>query len=175
MSGDYTGPHSYNTYTVAYRIYLGSDNLKDYNVVRNMHYTVTTTIKGPSDFDTRIETTFKSSTEPDVWDYTETRTGWFVAAAANVSTGIMEWAKAAAACPEGWRLPSLFELEIMYCMRDTWASNSNGFTGDYYWSATEASITSYNGDAWNVSFNSGLTRGSSKSYNLLVRCIRDLL
>lgn len=175
VTGVYTGFDHPDTYNVTYRIYLGDDAVKNYNLLRNTHYTVTTTIKSPTDFDTRIETVFISSTDTDVWDYTGKRTGWFVAASADVSASKMIWNDALTACPAGWRLPSLAELDIMYCMRDQWADGSNGFTTKYYWSATEVEDDGSGIEkAYILNFSNGSAAKMEKDVPEYVRCVRDL-
>ena len=64
------------------------------------------------------------------------------------------------------------ELEIIYCMRDTWEFMSNGLLDVYYWSAIE-----YNSSkVWYVSFNDGVSTDTyiDKSSSLAVRCVRGL-
>ena len=176
VTGEYTGPDQPDTYNVTYRIYLGGDAVKDYNLLRNTHYTVTTTLKSPTDFDTRIETVFAGSTDTEAWDYTGKRVGWFVAAAADASPDKKTWAEALKACPDGWRLPSLDELNIMYCMRDTWATGSNGFVIGSYWSATEVEEGDASGEdkAWFLSFDNGGAGKMENQGSAYVRCVRDL-
>lgn len=40
---------------IAYRVYPGADNLNDYNIVRNTHYSITSNIKGISPSDSRVK------------------------------------------------------------------------------------------------------------------------
>lgn len=175
VTGEYTGPDQPDTYNVTYRIYLGGDAVKDYNLLRNTHYTVTTTLKSPTDFDTRIETVFAGSTDTEAWDYTGKRVGWFVAAAVDASPDKKTWAEALKACPAGWRLPSLAELDIMYCMRDQWADGSNGFTTKYYWSATEVEDDGSGIEkAYILNFSNGSAAKIEKDVPEYVRCVRDL-
>lgn len=175
VTGEYTGPDQPDTYNVTYRIYLGGDAVKDYNLLRNTHYTVTTTLKSPTDFDTRIETVFAGSTDTEAWDYTGKRVGWFVAAAADASPDKMTWADALTACPDGWRLPSLDELNIMYCMRDTWQKTSNGFSGGYYWSATVAEKDGLGNErAYTLNSDTGGVSAQGTDVSCHVRCVRDL-
>ena len=67
----------------------------------------------------------------------------------------MSWQDALLECAKtpGWRLPTMAELEIIYCMRDTWEVASNGFYDNYYWSATEYDSS----NAWYVSFSDGVS------------------
>ena len=173
--GDYTSDLGYKYTGNIYRIYLGSDAVKDYNVLRNTHYTVTATIKGLNEMDARVtvgtETLTSSS---DFYDYTDNRTGWFVYAKTNASTMLMSWQDALLECAKtpGWRLPTMAELEIIYCMRDTWEVASNGFYDNYYWSTTEYDSS----NAWYVSFSDGVSTDTyiAKSSTLFVRCVRGI-
>lgn len=173
--GDYTTDLGYKYTGTIYRIYLGSDAVKDYNVLRNTHYTVTATIKGLNEMDARVtvgtETLTSSS---DFYDYTDNLTGWFVYARTDASTRLITWQDALLECAKtpGWRLPTMAELEIIYCMRDTWEFMSNGLLDVYYWSATEYDSSK----AWYVSFNDGVSTDTyiDKNSSLAVRCVRGL-
>lgn len=53
--GSLTSPNMDARFTSAvYRIYLGADNSKNYNVARNCNYTITANIKSATDIDTRV-------------------------------------------------------------------------------------------------------------------------
>lgn len=53
--GSLTSPNMDARFTSAvYRIYLGADNSKNYNVARNCTYTITANIKSATDIDTRV-------------------------------------------------------------------------------------------------------------------------
>ena len=173
ITGDYTTAFGDKYTGNIYRIYLGGDAVSDYNVLRNTHYTVTVTIKGLNTVDARI-TVGSVIYSDDVYDYTDNRTGWFVYAKTDASTMLMSWQDALLECAKtpGWRLPTVAELEIIYCMRDTWEFMSNGLLDVYYWSATE-----YNSSkAWYVSFNDGVSTDTyiDKNSSLAVRCVRGL-
>lgn len=155
----------YNTgvfiYNVIYRIFLGEDNTKDYNLKRNTHYTVTVKIKGINTFDTRI-----TRTPENYLDYTDNGSPMFAVATADLS-GTKNWNAALKSCPAGWRLPTLQELMLMWVYKGelgTWAS-------DYYWSSTESNFNTSN--AWYVQFPYGITSAHAKSNGHYVRCIRD--
>lgn len=64
-----------------------------------------------------------------------------------------------------WYLPSKDELNQMYIQR----SEIGGFTSNYYWSSSEATID--HGWVWN--FNAGNQTASTKSFPLYVRAIRS--
>ena len=173
ITGDYTTVFGDKYTGNIYRIYLGHDAVSDYNVLRNTRYTVTATIKGLNTVDARI-TVGSGIYSDEVYDYTDNRTGWFVYAKTDASTMLMSWQDALLACAKtpGWRLPTVAELEIIYCMRDTWEFMSNGLLDLYYWSAIE-----YNSSkAWYVSFNDGVSTDTyiDKSSSLAVRCVMGL-
>lgn len=167
------------TQEVSYHFYLGSDNVKDYNLLRNREYNVSVTITGMSDADMRV------MTEKDLsgWCYADWSydnhghngrriyTGRFLIAEADVD-GSYTWENALTACPAGWRLPTFVELELIYCMRDTWDSGSNGFVSSsktVYWSATlRNDVPSM------VYFNNGIVGTSLRTQEYYVRCVRDL-
>lgn len=168
ITGDYT---SYlGTYTnCVYKIYLGKNNYNNYDVLRNTHYTVTATIKGINELDARI-TLGPVSYSGDFCDYTENGTGRFVYAKSDDTDGSWQAASIACAKTPGWRLPTLTELEIMYCMRDSWSSRSNGFSPSDYWAAW---VTS-SGSVWSMDFGDGELSVGSKNINYCVRCVRSL-
>lgn len=173
--GDYTSDLGYKYTGTIYRIYLGADAVSNYDVKRNTHYTVTATIKGVSEMDARITIGAETlNPSPDFYDYTDNLTGWFVYARTDASTRLITWQDALLECAKtpGWRLPTMAELEIIYCMRDTWEVASNGFYDNYYWSATEYDSS----NAWYVSFSDGISTDTyiAKNSTLLVRCVRGL-
>ena len=173
--GDYTSDLGYKYTGNIYRIYLGADAVSNYDVKRNTHYTVTATIKGVSEMDARVTVgTETLNPSPDFYDYTDNLTGWFVYARTDASTRLITWQDALLECAKtpGWRLPTMAELEIIYCMRDTWEVASNGFYDNYYWSATEYDSS----NAWYVSFSDGVSTDTyiAKNSTLLVRCVRGL-
>lgn len=161
---------SADIFDVSYRIYLGSDAISNYDVKRNTHYIVTATVKGLHEFDARIEFNGGTLALP-YYDYTDNLTGRFVYAQTNASDGTT-WQGALTECVKtsGWRLPSLTELEIMYCMRDTWTEESNSFNGQIYWSET----TMFLGKPYNVDFTSGAAYDENGGSNYSVRCVRGV-
>lgn len=161
------------TFDVSYRIYLGSDAISNYDVKRNTHYTVTATIKGVNELDARIEVN-GATLAFKYYDYTDNMTGWFVYAQADASSSGMTWQNALLECVKttGWRLPTITELRIMNCMRDTWSDESNGYPyNQYYWSATESS--SSNAVSVGMGYWGALNR-VDKNETHLVRCVRGL-
>lgn len=158
---------------LSFRIYLGSDAISNYDVKRNTHYTVTATINASLNvLDVRIEVNGATLAFP-FYDYTENLTGRFVYAQTNAGAGSMTWSNALLECAKtvGWRLPTMKELNIMYCLRDTWEKTSNGFSGNYYWASNSRS-TSF---AQNMHFSSGrLSDDNRTSTAPYVRCIRGL-
>lgn len=63
-----------------------------------------------------------------------------------------------------WRLPSKYELNLIYQQRIT----IGGFTSGFYWSSTEGS----NNSAWRQRFNDGFHSDSSKPDPSYVRAVR---
>ena len=175
ITGDYMNDLG-DIYTdTKYRIYLGGDVVDDYNLLRNTHYTVTVTIQGLNDYDSRIEIGTPTYAEDIYFDYTDNLTGRFIYYMWDASRSTMDWSSAQTVCSKGWSLPTLTELEIMYCMRDTWEREhlSNLFSsGGCYWSATERSSSS--DFAYFLSFDTGSTEYTDKSKTYLVRCVRGL-
>lgn len=162
------------TFDVSYRIYLGSDAISNYDVKRNTHYTVTATIKGLNEFDARIELN-GATLAIEYYDYTDNMTGWFVYARTDASTSGMTWQNAQLECikTSGWRLPSITELWLMSCLRDSWTwGGGNNFMRGCYWSATGTS--SKNALAAELVEEWGSYWEQYKGYSNLVRCVRGL-
>ena len=64
-----------------------------------------------------------------------------------------------------WRLPTKYELDLMYAKRN----KIGGFINDIYWSSTESGSNS----AWNQNFSNG-NQGESFKYNTYsIRAVRD--
>ena len=181
ITGDYVSDLGYKYTGNKYRIYLGGDAVRDYNVLRNTHYTVTAAIRGLNRVDARI--TLGSETIVPVsgfYDYTDNLTGRFVYAESDLVDGATEtwnWRDALDKCAKisGWHLPTKKELGIMYCM--------GAFEGNdtyWYWSATEGGNVSTQapwGSYWSQAWTETLRSGSyvrSLSSQGRVRCVREL-
>jgi hypothetical protein len=79
----------------------------------------------------------------------------------------MKWENAKKACAalgDGWRLPSLDELNILY----TYQKRISGFADNYYWSSSELD----NNYAWYQYFNDGRQGDFDKIKKIYVRAIR---
>ena len=77
----------------------------------------------------------------------------------------MNWEDAKQWCEkqgEGWRLPTIIELEQAY------NDKINGFEASYYWSSTEYSQTG----AWIYSWPGAYRFSSTRDYDYYVRCVR---
>ena len=165
---------------VSYHFYLGGDNINDYNLLRNREYNVTATIKGVSDIDMRV--LVETEDGGDGWYYADwsyddhghnekrVYTGRFLIAESDLP-GTYSYSMAVTACPQGWRLPTIVELHLIWCMVDKEIVGSNGLTSSTYWSATM-----YNAD---YAFSSAFSNGDGPMYSSLdtynnVRCIKDL-
>lgn len=160
VSGTYMTSH-WTTHTTIYRIFLGANNTKDYNLKRNIHYTVTTTITGQVTSDTRI-----TRTPENYLDYTDNGTSMF--AVATSDAGEMDWDTAISSCPSGWRLPTVDELILIYVYKGGLGSFSENIP---YWSSKEGTKNMV-GLAWYLYFN-GTVDTAGKTSVHYVRCIRD--
>ena len=148
---------------VTYKIYLGENNMTDYNLYRNHYYKVTATIKGQNRVDTRINTF-----EPvNYLDYTDNSKPWLVLAA-NYHSAEIAW-NASFTEPEGWSMPTTKDLMLMWI----YESKGNALTNKAYCWTNE--IIAEEG-RWSVSLNSGHTvfneQGSSKMANQQLRFIK---
>ena len=90
---------------------------------------------------------------------------------------MMRWSDAKSACADlgdGWRLPTKYELNILYENKDKIGGFKNmfgGFARAFYWSSTEFD-SNY---AWNQDFNFGYQFGYySRNDEFNVRAIRAL-
>ena len=152
------------TSNVVYTIFLGANNTKDYNLKRNIHYTVTTTITGQAKSDTRI-----TRTPVNYLNYTDNDgTSMFAVATSNLEE--TNWTTAMSSCPAGWRLPTQEELMLMWVYK---SGLETTFITYYYWSSTDfSSDANY---VWSQTFNNGLTDIVIKTgnYSRNVRCVSD--
>jgi len=85
---------------------------------------------------------------------------------------LMTWDDAMSACQNlgnGWRLPSVGELQEMYELHKQGKGN---FKNELYWSSSQDN----SGVAWNVSFSDGIVRnyGVNKDFLARVRAVRAL-
>ena len=81
--------------------------------------------------------------------------------------GLMEWKEAKKACEnlgDGWRLPTKYELNLLYENKD----KIGGFAISKYWSSTEED----NDTAWYQSFTSGGQYANDKNLEFFVRAVR---
>jgi hypothetical protein len=81
--------------------------------------------------------------------------------------GKMTWEEAKKACEklgDGWRLPTIEELQFMYNKRD----EIGGFESYPYWSSTEDG----GNYAWNFLFDDGSSSNDDKVYRGYVRAVR---
>ena len=87
--------------------------------------------------------------------------------------GVMEWEQAEQACENlgnGWRLPSLKELEIVYKNR----IQIGGFEEDHYWSSSEPLDVSISNAMMIIRFGIGDQFYNGKQTPNHVRAVRDL-
>jgi hypothetical protein len=82
----------------------------------------------------------------------------------------MNWDEAKIVCEnigDGWRLPTIIELNILYQNKD----RIGGFSTNYYWSSTEADYTR----AGNIDFNTGMQYDMTmKEATRYVRAVRTI-
>lgn len=87
--------------------------------------------------------------------------------------GVMEWPKAEQACESlgnGWRLPSLEELEILHKKR----KRIGGFKVDHYWSSTESKDSNILNEMMIIVFGVGDQFYNGKQTPNCVRAVRTL-
>ena len=87
--------------------------------------------------------------------------------------GVMDWEQAEQACENlgnGWRLPSLKELEIVYKNR----IQIGGFEEDHYWSSSEPLDVSISNAMMIIRFGIGDQFYNGKQTPNHVRAVRDL-
>ncbi|WP_419510723.1 hypothetical protein [Alistipes sp.] len=160
VSGAYTTANGL-TSNVVYTIFLGANNTKDYNLKRNIHYTVTTTITGQAKSDTRI-----TRTPENYLDYTDEGTSMFAIATSDL--GNINWTTAVSSCPVGWRVPTQMDLMLMWIYKGGLGSET--FRDDnVYWSSSsyDSSMKYY------MSLGNGDMSCNAKNTRCYVRCVRD--
>ena len=87
--------------------------------------------------------------------------------------GVMEWPQAKRACENlenGWRLPSLEELEVLHKNR----TEIGGFEEDHYWSSTESKDPKVLNEMMIIRFGIGDQFYNGKQTPNHVRSVRDL-
>lgn len=87
--------------------------------------------------------------------------------------GVMEWEQAEQACDNlgnGWRLPSLEELETIFNNR----KEIGGFEEDHYWSSSESTDVTISNAMMIISFGIGDQFYNGKQTPNHVRAVRDL-
>ena len=82
----------------------------------------------------------------------------------------MEWVaaqKACAALGNGWRLPTIKELDLLYHNKD----EIGGFNWNSYWSS---SLSDFESDAWSQNFIEGVQSEANIINELYVRAVRTI-
>lgn len=126
VEGTYTGPSELQVYGLIFYIFLGENNINDYNVRRNTHYTVNVTIRGLDKADVRIEKhqaynqifNFAEDSYPEIYITRDRRYD-------------ISYNEAQTTCPEGWRLPTKSEAQYF-----SFFENELGYSNEYYWTST---------------------------------------
>lgn len=173
LTGNYT-PAGKAKAQSKYYIYLGADNIKDYNLLRGHAYTVRTVIRGVNTADNRIE-------YMDALDYTDNGSAWFgvmpkPANGVELKASIPDILLGASAtvCPKYYHLPDRAELMIVSAYYK--ALPDAGFSGTY--------VTPDRGpnsnEVYFVNLDPGKRSGRvyhesySSGINYPFRCVRDL-
>lgn len=130
--------------------------------------------------DSRVTATLKSSTDTDVWDYTDERLSLnrIVFASKDIESTQLTRQQAKIACPQGWRLPTNAECCLWYALTDDFQCDNQmvaqeGFRSGGYWTADEGGFGD-KGDgifSWSAGTASCGWNDSKKCY---VRCVRDV-
>ena len=166
LVGDYT-PAGKGSSMTSYLIYLGADNVKDYNLLRGHAYTVNTVIRGINSADSRIDFI-------DALDYTDNAMPLFgmmplPASGNEVRTSYNSDNKAN--CPKYYRRPGREDLMIAYAYSK--ALPDARFSGAYITSQTSSAGSGY---VWFVDMREGIVKERTPypSSTELLRCIRDI-
>lgn len=156
-------------YPCSFTIYLGSNLTNDYNILRGRHYVLTVTIKGVDQYDARISFAFNFDNEGEF--YTTNPNNSVCRYDRYDSGSDLTWTQAMDACPIGWRLPTMKELEILLCMKSKVYGAANNFYDAHYWTETPSATNS--NDAYSVHMGSGWVGVKNKNDKYRVRCVRD--
>lgn len=170
INGYLTSAKTENPQGCSYTIYLGSNLTNDYNVLRGRHYVLTVTIKGADQYDARI--TYMNPGEDWKGNYYTTQADNSVCRYDGEDLDVdLTWTQAMDACPIGWRLPTMKELEILLCMKSKVYGAVDGFYDAHYWTETPSATNS--NDAYSVHMGSGWVGVKNKNDRYRVRCVRD--
>lgn len=172
LTGDYTTNDGTVFKNNKYRIYLGGDEVSDYNVKRNTYYTITATILGINKLDARV--TVGTPTYPgDYYDYTDNRTGRFLIAKSDATNGTaVNWNAGQKLCKDGWRLPTALEIGLSATLAGDWWKIYYGFKSQWYHTSSFNGATSNQRFAFNYStWSYGVGPTSDNAH---VRCVKDL-
>ncbi len=173
IEGKYYGEHTSFFYDQAlFSIYLGENNINDYNVKRNTHYQVTTVIKGIDRADTRIMILQRKSGLV-MSDYTDGYPWVYYAVNNDSSLARGTYAQMQSYCASlpggGWRLPTFDELRLAaICM-----INPTG----RYWSSTPNPTDPnllYCLDIGDQDTGYGRANVAATNANGLALCVRDV-
>lgn len=171
LTGNYT-PAGKAKAQVHYRIYLGADNVKDYNLLRGRAYTVNTVIRGVNTADSRLD-------YRDAIDYTDNASALFgimpKPASGELKTTFSSLVGVTAGCPEHYRVPGKAEMMIAWVYYNaltdanlyaTYATSDRGSnSGTLY----TVDITS---PQWGGHVDASTAYSSSAQF--IYRCVRDL-
>lgn len=164
----YSSPF-YNQAVVNYFIYPGENNINDYNVRRNRHYTLDTTIKNIDEYDTRIQ--IEHIEEKRFLDYTNCGCPEVFFAASNAHFDVVRYSEAETLCTDGWRLPTRDEanwLSLFYDEMGITTDNSQPF-----WTST--SVENHPTQKIAILLSTGNTHNFEPNERAYVRCVRSSL
>lgn len=165
-----------------YRIYLGGNNTKDYNLLRNHAYVVNVTLRGQNVSDMRV------TVKPIFLFYTDNPdNSRFLLSDEDVSTypnmdGVVktydEWMTGSgpgtdgSLCPEGWRMPTQKELMLLLAVLPGIPDHglSRNYSADYYFSSTGDSGDSYNMRKWGLNIQEKTIASTDGKSQL--RCVK---
>ena len=155
---------------VDYKVYLGENNINDYNVIRNTHYQVTATIKSASAVDTRIN----EVTPENYIDYTDNSMPWGLFADKDEGRRNLGSLQA----PNGWEIPTKKDMMLAWIYK----LNTVPDFGRIYWvnEAIDASgnpVTSSATQRWSINMDNGTTilgGGGTSEQDYVLRTIKTI-
>lgn len=164
-----------------YRIYLGADNTKDYNLLRNHAYVVNVTLRGQNVSDMRV------TVKPIFLFYTDNPdNSRFLLSDEDVRVDLSgsgtirtydQWMTGSGTgtdgslCPEGWRMPTQKELMLMLAVLPGIPDHGLLSDNDGYWSSTAYSSANLTG--WFLSINDKEVTPIAQSSPKHLRCVKN--
>lgn len=157
---------------ISYTLFLGADNVRDYNLLRGREYNISTVLRGINLADTRV----KDLTIYGV-DYTDIHKPWFTVG--EVDDGYTTWKKwmvgtgpgtDGSKCPAGWRMPTQKDWMLLWIynpgLGTAFRGSSVYFSADKYGGYADA--------VWCLDIRYGRMYEVGDGTTNQIRCIRDL-